>query len=696
MSDPKIKSGTHNQALQLNLPSHAQASAKRTAATARRANAQTHLPKQNEAARNKLSERDATRTRGDEPAVRPDKQQRAERQQTKQDKPAHLRELEDRDALRALNARDKERPAEKALRQHANPRNADRQNNADKQKPNAERQERPEHAPRNADKSDRANPNDRAESNARPDSKNRANGNDRSDRNDRAERNDRADRSDRNDHSERLSRGQEGVREARERGRERGVGGHEREPREAHGRGRENDGTSGAKLRSRDSDWTGRESQRNSGGRELAQLRREARGAEPSLLDYLKGNNKSGRDLPTHLREVLDGTTRSVGRNALRALGAGRDERMEKFVEQFVKKFNRTLERQLPQGETPKGLVREAVRELSSVVQMAKHFARLERRGGEVVRRAEERVFNFLKQQTGQGSDGQPSRIRASELWRDLRSGAFQPAPDAHDPFPLTGRARVASEMMELMHTLDAVERALQRLGGRAQGNGQAGVAGDEGVFPNQTGAGVGANGEPEELFVMLPTLPSRAARSEIARFIASLNGQLGQLIDAHGRTLAAPDGTLLKFDQLLWLGTSGAMGGGVFEADAFPTRLSPLHIYGFDALYSLIGFDGRTLNAPRYAAVQVQINASELESVFGQQPLSEGWMRALIERLKDSALGDHNLLGEILEVALADGRLHTVLVSGSVNEGVAAESSFNIAKLLPNIAGDAAGLSPA
>lgn len=620
MSDPKIKNGTQNQALHLNLLTPAPPSAKQTLATLRHGSAQPHPPKQNAPARNKQPERGAPRATGDEPSVRPDKQQRAEntqRQQAKQEQPAHLRELEDRDARRALNAHFKERPTEKALRQPEHPRNADRQ------QPKAER-------------------------------------------NNGADRYDRGARSNRNESS---SHGDGGVRRAQERGRESGVRGYVRE-----------------------SDLTGRESQRNPGRSEFAQLRRETHGAQPSLLDYLKGDKKSGRDLPTHLREVLDGTTRSVGRNALRALGAGRDERVGKFVDQFAKKLNRSLERPLSQGETSKALVREAVRELSSVVHMAKHFARLEKRGGEIVRRAEERVFKFLQQQSGQGSDGSQPRIRTSELWRDLRSGAFQPAPDAHDPFPLTGRARVASEMIELMHTLDAIEHALQKLGGRAQGNGQAGVAEEGAVFLSQTGGSVGANGEPEEVFVRLPTLPGRAARGEIERFIASLSGQL---LDAHGRSFTTPDGMPLKFDQLLWLGTSGAM-HGIFEADAFPTQLSPLHIYGFDALYSLIGFDGRTLNAPRYAAVQIQINASELESIFGQQPLSEGWMRALIERLKDSAHADHNTLGEMLEMALADGRLHTVLVSGSVNQGVATESSFNVAKLLPNIAGETVGLSPA
>jgi hypothetical protein len=112
--------------------------------------------------------------------------------------------------------------------------------------------------------------------------------------------------------------------------------------------------------------------------------------------------------------------------------------------------------------------------------------------------------------------------------------------------------------------------------------------------------------------------------------------------------------------------------------------RLSPLLIYGFDAVYSLIGFDGRTLNPPHFAAVQAQVNGSETEWVYGQPPLSEGWMRALIERLKDSAQADHNLLGEMLEEALADGRFHAALVGGKVSEGHAEPDTFAVTRLLP------------
>ena len=158
-------------------------------------------------------------------------------------------------------------------------------------------------------------------------------------------------------------------------------------------------------------------------------------------------------------------------------------------------------------------------------------------------------------------------------------------------------------------------------------------------------------------------------------------------MVDADGRALVTKDGVPLKLAQLMWLGSLGGVLKPVAGAESFPVRLSPLLIYGFDAVYSLIGFDGRTLNPPHFAAVQAQVNGSEMEWVFGQPPLSEGWMRALIERLKDSAQADHNLLGEMLEEALADGRFHAALVGGTVSEGEAVADTFAVTRLLPSAA---------
>jgi hypothetical protein len=205
-------------------------------------------------------------------------------------------------------------------------------------------------------------------------------------------------------------------------------------------------------------------------------------------------------------------------------------------------------------------------------------------------------------------------------------------------------------------------------------------------------GTAAGAELLDELLSALPPTLPGRAARQEIPRLVAALGGVL---VDADGRTFVAKDGTPLKLDQLMWLGTLGGVLKSAAAAESFPVRLSPLLIYGFDAVYSLIGFDGRTLNPPHFAAVQAQVNGSEMEWVFGQPPLSEGWMRALIERLKDSAQADHNLLGEMLEEALADGRFHAALVGGTVSEGEAVADTFAVTRLLPGATVDAA-FSPA
>ncbi|HVF56620.1 MAG TPA: hypothetical protein VM934_10745, partial [Pyrinomonadaceae bacterium] len=204
-----------------------------------------------------------------------------------------------------------------------------------------------------------------------------------------------------------------------------------------------------------------------------------------------------------------------------------------------------------------------------------------------------------------------------------------------------------------------------------------------------------GAAGLLDDLLAMLPpALPGRAARMEIPRLVAALGGML---VDAEGHALVTKDGVPLKLDQLMWLGSLGGVlkslaGAG---AESFPVRLSPLLIYGFDAVYSLIGFDGRTLNQSHFAAVQSQVTGSELEWVFGQPPLSEGWMRALIERLKDSAQADHNLLGEMLEEALAEGRFHAALVGGTVSEGEAVADTFAVTRRLPGSTADAA-FSPA
>ncbi|HEX8455932.1 MAG TPA: hypothetical protein VF656_01320 [Pyrinomonadaceae bacterium] len=439
---------------------------------------------------------------------------------------------------------------------------------------------------------------------------------------------------------------------------------------------------------------------------------RESRSSLTSnAVNYLRG--VADRDaLPPDVRRALDTLKTAVGGNDLDALLNERGHKVEKVLDHFLRraehayeKFGEQFGEQLGEqfGEHLNGhgderpgralgrVFQQVADELVDALQLEKHFARLERLGGDPARRAEEAVLRllFAPAQEGEGGGSHGRDLRLTELWRDLRSGAFLPAHEAHSPFPLTGRARVASEMIELMHTLDAIERAEAQL----FPNGRAGSSAQQTALA-ETLAGRLAHltdAELAELLNLLPTLPGRAGRNEMVRLLAAL---AGPLVDANGRMILAKDGTPLKLDQLLWLSTAGGLLGANFKSDLFPVHLSSLIVFGFDALYSLIGFDGRTLAAPHFAAVQAQINGSELEWVCGQPPLTEGWMRALIERLKDAAVADQNLLGEMLEEALVDGRFHAVLVRGSVEEGEAVTGSFTVTRLLPD-PGDAPDFAP-
>ncbi|HEY0100543.1 MAG TPA: hypothetical protein VGB76_16475 [Pyrinomonadaceae bacterium] len=399
----------------------------------------------------------------------------------------------------------------------------------------------------------------------------------------------------------------------------------------------------------------------------------------PAAVKYLRGESGNGA-LPVNVRGALDTLKTALGQKPLEELLSERGHKVEKLIDHFLRQSERASERV---GEHGRRTVHQAADELFSAVQLEKHFARLERTGGDAARRAEEAVFRLLFNAHGElHNDHQRAQQRdrqVTELWRDLRSGAFLPAQDSYSQFQLTGRARVVNEMIELLHTLDALERgASQQFPGGAKGAGQQGALAETlaGRLANLTEA------ELAELLNLLPTLPGRAGRNEMVRLLAALSGPL---MDADGKMLLAKDGTPLKPDQLLWLSTVGGLPGSGFKGELYGTHLSPLIVFGFDALYSLIGFDGRTLVPPHFAAVQAQINNSELEWVCGQPPLTEGWMHALIERLKDSAEADQNLLGEMLEEALVDGRFHAVLVQGSVAEGEAVSGSFSVTRLLPD-----------
>lgn len=410
---------------------------------------------------------------------------------------------------------------------------------------------------------------------------------------------------------------------------------------------------------------------------------------------------KQGEDVPPGLRRALESAP--AGEELLRLLGEGRaaDKVLDKsfrILERALEHAYRTLERSADGGRQFVGNGRhaagEVVEELLHAAHLNRYLKQLERVGGQPVRQAEEVIARVLYAQTRDGGDyGRGvgtlnDRPSAAELLRDLRAGAFFPPQEARSPFPLTGRARVVTEMMELMRTLDAYERVMRsvREGAAQVARSQSNEA--PGAILKAHLAG-GLEALDELLASLFPTLPGRAGRNEIPRLAAALEGMLK---DAQGRLLVfTKDGVPLKLDQLLWLGTAGGLLGSSFEAELTPSRLSPLLVYGFDAVYSLIGFDGRTLAQPHFAALQAEINGSELEWMFGQQPLTEGWLRALIERLKDSAFAEHNLFGETLEEALTEGRFHAALIGGTVAEGAAEPETFGVTKLLPGATCEAA-----
>jgi hypothetical protein len=433
-----------------------------------------------------------------------------------------------------------------------------------------------------------------------------------------------------------------------------------------------------------------------------------------SVVAYLRGD-VTGAQLPRELRQVLDSTSRLLGSDLLAALerrgASGDDRHAVKILEHALARVARTLERVTETGGaaasnvTPR-VFGEAVGELLAATMLDKYFRRAETTSGRVVAQAEAALARLLYGDghgeggglpNGFGLPGRPAgpglpAPHPLEVLRDLQAGAFRPAEvSSRSPFPLSGRALVATEMMEMMRTLDAVDLVTRELLAAARSGASALPAlglgeGEEAPLLALLRALSGTSGGAElidELLALLPpTLPGRAARLEIPRLVAALGGVL---TDAEGKVFVTKDGVPLKLDQLMWLGSlGGVLKSALAGGESFPVRLSPLLIYGFDAVYSLIGFDGRTLNPPHFAAVQAQVNGSELEWVFGQPPLSEGWMRALIERLKDSAQADHNLLGEMLEEALADGRFHAALVGGTVSEGEAVADTFAVTRLLP------------
>ncbi|HEX2271406.1 MAG TPA: hypothetical protein VHH35_17810 [Pyrinomonadaceae bacterium] len=364
--------------------------------------------------------------------------------------------------------------------------------------------------------------------------------------------------------------------------------------------------------------------------------------------------------------------------NALRSDSNGRSDHRtlgftERHVESFLHIATRGLDDRLGRGERPEKIARQIMSDVSGVVRLDEHFSRLERIGGDPVRRAYESVLNFALRI----DEAEPNRLPlVPELLRDLSTGAFLHPRDTEGPFPLTGRARIVSEMMALMRTIEAIERFTAEarraepyikfngdLSAFSLGRILSGIDVDvvELIARNLANSG--------------PTFPGMAGRIEVLRMAAALNGVL---MDSAGRPLIMADGAPLKLGELLWFNMRPEAMVDLWSGDRFSTRFYPTLLHGgFDAVYSLIGFDGRSLSLPRFIAIQSQINASEFECFFGQAPLSEGWLRAMIEFLKDSISFDHNVLGEMLEEAVTNGRFHFAVMRGTVEEGRAVAGSF-------------------
>src|SRR5262249_6953117 len=122
-------------------------------------------------------------------------------------------------------------------------------------------------------------------------------------------------------------------------------------------------------------------------------------------------------------------------------------------------------------------------------------------------------------------------------------------------------------------------------------------------------------------LLDMGPALPGIAGRYEALRLLSLLNGAL---VKAKGNPMFEADGVPLKLDDLLYFSLLGGLLNASADDGRFAARLSPLVLYGFDSIFSLIGFDGRALTLPRYLAVQVKVNSGKPQFAYGQTPFSE------------------------------------------------------------------------
>lgn len=292
-------------------------------------------------------------------------------------------------------------------------------------------------------------------------------------------------------------------------------------------------------------------------------------------------------------------------------------------------------------------------------------------------------------------------QITATELLRDLRSGAFV-VSDARSSM-LTGRARVASEMMELMHLLDRLEQTAPQkppLPAPATRAGEFGVETEaamvETLSPQTSSLETSTPPNPslenllredslledlslEDLTLekfSAPKLPGTAAREHLPGLLEAFTDKDRILRDTDGNALfIARDGTPYKLDELVWSAVDVTRAEDLNASDF--VEVSPLLLYGYDALYSLVGFDGRTLAAPAFLGVKAEANNSEPSTLFTAPAFGEAWLRAVIERLKDDALAHHNALGAMLEESLFYGNFHQAMLRGKVEGGEVVKESF-------------------
>jgi len=314
--------------------------------------------------------------------------------------------------------------------------------------------------------------------------------------------------------------------------------------------------------------------------------------------------------------------------------------------------------------------VQDVADQINYTVQLDQRFAEAGSSVGTLAQQVEEMVLSVLGSRwlasTGAGTSGQiPAGLSPFELLRDLRSSALLAYQESENPFLMADGLRESKEMVALLRTLEAI------LASGASGSGQL-----EGQELEALMAWLGIEREIAQLLLgPMPGFPGRVGRGQILSYLAAQNGMLTGF---DGGPMLVREGVPLKAGSLLWFGPLGNVISEWLAGSAYGARPSSFALYGFDAIFSLIPYDGRPLMVPYFLAVQSQINRSRQEWAFGEKPMSERWMRSLVERLKDAAAVELNVLGETLEDALVGGRFFLGLIRGAVERGLPVAGSFS------------------